>query len=635
MRLMKKTGCNFMSVGIFSWAVIEKEENSFDFSFLDRIMDTLHQNGIGAVLATPSAAMPNWLYKKYPEVLRTDEHYVRKTQAMRADNCKTSVIFREKVHKINEMLAKRYKNHPALKMWHVSNEYHDICYCEYCRKAFRDWLRKKYNNDLDLLNKKLWNNFWSASYSSWDEIEPPIEGGRHCGSGLYLEWRRWQTVQTIDFFRNEAEPLRRITPSVPITTNFHGDLSDVDYRLFKDEVDVISWDIYPQWHSGDDIYTSSEASFVYDLCRSIKDKPFLIMENTPSAMSIPSINKAKKPGMNILSSMHTIGHGADMIGFFQWRKGLGGYEKMHGAIVDHSGRDDTRIFKEVEKLGGLISQMGEICGSKTKSEAAIIYDWECRWTLDKVYAYNAADKKYKETCIKHYDYFCRHGISVDVIGQTQYFSQYKIIVAPMLYLCRSDTIKRLEEYVRNGGILVMTYISGICDEHDLCYYGGYPGGDLKKVFGIWAEETDVLLPEETNAVIYDGKTYTAKDYCEIIHADTAKPLAYFGSGWYKDMPAVTENNYGSGKAFYIGFRDSEDFIEDFYNKITADIKRLDPPEGVRMSERYSDDSQYLFIQNFNTTAAAVNIPKGFVTIDGKSVPETYELKGYETMVLKK
>lgn len=635
MRLMKKAGCNVMSIGIFSWSLIEKQENIYDFSFLDMIMDMLCRNGIGAILATPSAAMPNWLAKKYPEVLRTDENYVRDIALMRTRHCPTSKIYREKVHKINELLAERYKNHPALKMWHVSNEYFGSCYCEQCKEAFRQWLKKKYNGDLDLFNKKMWNSFWSSYCSDWDEIDPPVPSSRTYGSGLLLEWKRFSTEQTIDFFRNEAEPLKRITPDIPITTNFHGDLSDIDYRRFANEIDCVSWDIYPHWHEKNDAFVSSEASFVYDICRSMKHKPFLIMENTPGAISTPDVNKPKKPGMNILSAMHAVSHGADMIGYFQWRKGLGGYEKMHGAIVDHSGRDDTRIFKEISELGEMLSQLDDICASETKSEVALIYDWECRWTLDNVYAYNGKNKEYKETCIRHYDCLQRLGISVDIISQTQDFSQYKMIIAPMFYLAHNETLQKLEEYVKNGGTLVMTYLSGICDDYDLCYYGGFPAGVLKDVFGIWAEETDALTPDERNTVIAGDKTYMAKDLCELIHTTTADAIALFDSDYYKGMPAVTKNNYGCGTAYYIGFRDDSDYLRDFYSAVTGDIEKLILPEGVKAAKRYSENYEYLFIQNFNTNETTVEVDDGYSLSDGTTSEKTVKLKPYGTCTLKK
>lgn len=635
LELMKQANVNVATIGIFSWGLIEKEEGVYDFSFLDMIMDKLAQNNIGAILATPSAAMPNWLAKKYPDVLRTDENNIKKQQPMRSDYCPISPIYREKVRAVNTKLAERYANHPALTMWHISNEYYGGCHCARCADTFREYLKKRYDNNLELLNQKLWTAFWSNTYSSWDEIDPPAPSGRSYKSGLYLEWKRFVTDITIDFFNNEAEVLRRKTPNIPITTNFHGDLSDIDYWRFKDYVDVISWDIYPKWHSRDDSATSDEAAFIYDICRSMKKSPFLIMENTPGAISSPFINKAKAPGMNELSALHAVAHGANMIGFFQWRKSLGGFEKMHGAVIDHSGRADTRIYKEVQKLGHKLSELADICETNVSSDTAVIYDWECRWTLDNIYGYNGSDKKYKEVCLKHCSYFYKHGISVDVINQMCDFSKYKIVIAPMLYLCHGETIDRLKDFVSNGGILVSTYISGICDDYDLCYFGGFPGGDLKELFGIWAEETYVLNENETQTVKVNEKTYSAIDFYESIHTDTAHAIAEYDSGYLINTPAATENDYGKGKAFYIGFRDDGSFIGALYDKITQNISKYTLPNGIRISKRSNNKDTYIFIQNFNEHETTVSLPNNYAESDTSDSKQKISLSAYETTIIKK
>ncbi len=633
--LMKQAGCNVMTLGMFAWSVLEKTEGNYDFSFLDEAIERLYAGGISVILGTPSAAMPYWLAKKYPEAARVDENMMREACVPRAFFCPSSPVYRQKVRAINEQLAKRYGNHPAVILWHISNEYQGIgCYCENCQNKFREWLKKKYNNDLNLLNKTLWNDFWSGNFSSWDEIDIPKPKSRTYGTGLYLEWKRFTTELYVDFMCAEAEPIRRFSPNIPITTNFHGCFFDLDYHKFKDYVDIISWDIYPRWHSNNVIDEAVKAGFTYDMCRSFLHKPFYIMENTPNVANFETPNTTKRPNMNILSSVQAVGHGADMIGYFQWRQSRGGYEKTHGAIVDHSGRDDTRIFKEICNLGKLLAENKEICGTSQKADVAIIYDWETRWTLDNIVAFGGKNKKYLDTCLKHYAYFRRNNIDVDIIGQDSDISKYKIVIAPMLYLIKHSTIERFCEYTKNGGTLVATYITGIADENDMCYLGGFPADELKDVFGIWAEETDSLKSGITVKVRADEEEFEAVDYCEYIHSVTADIIATFESDYFKGMPAALRNSYGKGTAYYIGFRDNGKYLNHFYDKITHEFEHYSPADGVFASKRFSDDAEYLLLQNFNAENTTVKIPPDYCAPDGRPMPETFDIPGYGVKILK-
>jgi len=247
LRLMKLAKCNAMTTAIFAWSALEPEEGVFTFRWLDKVMDDLEKNGVKCVLATPSGARPAWMSEKYPEVLRVDQNGIRNLHGTRHNHCFTSPVYREKVTIINEHLASRYKGHPALILWHLSNEYSGECRCELCCEAFRAWVRRKYNDDLDALNKAWWTAFWSHTYSRWSQIEPPSHRGENLVHGHNLDWKRFVTDQTVDFIRTEIAPLRRHTPGVPVTTNLMGTFPGLDYWKIAEPLDVVSWDNYPLW----------------------------------------------------------------------------------------------------------------------------------------------------------------------------------------------------------------------------------------------------------------------------------------------------------------------------------------------------------------------------------------------------
>ena len=457
MRLIPLAHCNAMSINIFSWTTLEPEEGAYNFSWLDDIMNRLDQHGIKAVLATPSGARPAWMSQAHPEVLRVNADRTRNLHGMRHNHCYTSPYYRMKVQEMNRRLAERYGKHPALILWHISNEYGGECHCELCQEAFRNWLKEKYHNDLDALNSVYWTKFWSHTYTDWSQIESPSPLGETAVHGLTLDWKRFVTDQTISFIENEIAPLKETSPDIPVTTNLMGTYDGLNYFRVKNVIDIVSWDNYPDWHVGNDVALAKNIAFMHDLNRSLKDKPFLMMESTPSMVNWKEINKLKRPGMHMLSSMQAIAHGADSVQYFQWRKSRGSVEKLHGAVVDHCGHEHTRVFRDVAEVGKLLEKLDDIVGSRTPVETAVVFDWENRWAISDLQGMGRHTKKPEETCVAHYGTFWDKGINVDIIDSQCDFSKYRLVVAPMLYMLRPGVEKKIEAYVKNGGVIVCTY----------------------------------------------------------------------------------------------------------------------------------------------------------------------------------
>lgn len=618
----QEANMNSFSVGIFSWSVIEPEEGVYNFSHLDDVMDRAAEAGGKIVLATPSGARPHWLAQKYPEVLRVNERREKLLFGERHNHCFTSPVYREKVQNINRRLAERYKDHPALGIWHISNEYNGNCHCPLCQAAFREWLKKKYHNNLDELNRAWWSTFWSHTITDWEQIESPSSLGEYRVHGLNLDWMRFVSDQTIDFLKSELVPIREVTPDVPVTTNFTGFNHDINYWRAKEVLDVTSWDNYPSWHNDEEpaCYVAAKTAMVHDMYRCFKNKPFFMMESTPSCVNWKPVNKLMRPGMNTLQAFQAISHGADGVMYFQFRKSRGGMEKFHGAVIDHVGHQDTRVYREVQSLGARLKGLDELVGVGTKSEVALVFDWENIWLFDDIAGYHNNERKYIPTCEKHYYPFWKNGISVDVLDMDGDFAPYKLVVMPMAYMLRPGVEEKIEAYVRGGGTIVFTYISGIVDENDLCYLGGWPGGRLKEVFGIWAEETDTLYPSDRNHVEVDGKIYTAVDYCDLIHLRGAKALGAYQEDFYAGRPALTVNGYGAGRAYYIAFRDTGDFLVDFYEKLMTELALVrnlqgELPENVTAQRR----GDFIFLENFGENETVVPLHRTYKNYETNKV----------------
>jgi beta-galactosidase len=610
-RLMKLAKCNVMAVGIFGWSALEPEEGVFTFEWLDRVLNAFAENGIYAWLATPSGARPAWMAEKYPEVLRVGANRVRNLFGARHNHCYTSPVYRNKVAVMNQKLAERYSQHPAVVGWHISNEYSDDCHCDYCQDAFRGWLQSKYGT-LDALNMAWWTSFWSHTYTSWSQIESPAPHGEKLVHGMNLDWKRFVTDQTVDFCRHEIAPLKAINPELPVTANLMDAYEGLNYWKFTDVLDVISWDAYPTWHHAKD--QSSLAAWFslnHDMFRSLRGgQPFLLMESTPSLTNWQPVSKLKRPGMHLLSSLQAVAHGSDSIQYFQWRKSRGASEKLHGAVVDHVGHEHTRVFRDVAELGGHLEKLTEIVGTSVPAETAIIFDWENRWAVKDSQGPRNMGINYEQTVLSHYQAFWDQGVPVDVIDMTGDFSKYKLVVAPMLYMVRPGVGERIEQFVAGGGTFVATYWSGIVDENDLCFLGGFPG-PLRQMLGIWSEEIDGLYDHDENQIIYSegnslelAGSFKVHELCELIHLEGARALAVYGDDFYAGRPALTVNQFGQGKAYYIAARAEQSFQSSFYKQIIKEANiepalRTELPHEVTAQIRTDGVNEFIFLMNFS------------------------------------
>ena len=617
LRMMKLAGVNVVSLGIFAWANLEPREGEFSFDWMDQVIESLHGNGQQVILATPSGAKPNWLALKYPQVRRCDAQGRREPQQGRHNHCMSSPVYRNKVRIINTQLARRYGQHPGVVLWHLSNEYGGECHCDLCKQAFRRWLRDRYKT-VAAMNKAWWAHFWSHTFTSFDEVEaidPHL-------NAMALDWKRFTTYQTVDFMRAEIAALREFSPDVPVTTNMMGTYEGLDYWRLARDLDVISWDSYPLWHSDrPDYEIASDTAFKHDLNRCMKRRPWLLMESTPSNVNWASISRPKKPGVHRLACLQAVAHGADGVCYFQWRKGRGAAEKFHGAVVDHVGHENTRVFREVAAVGRELAGMTEILGSEVTAEAAVIFDWDNRWAINSSAGCRHTEKNYEATVQRHYHELFRRGVAADVVESTCDLAEYRLVIAPMLYMLKPGVAENLRRFVHSGGALIGTYMTGIANETDLVFTGGWPGDGLMELFGIWAEEQDLLWDHQSqsvmavpgNALDLTG-SYAARHYAEVIHARGSEALATFEHEFYAGSPAVAVNSFGQGKAYYVASRNDDRFYSDFIGGVLAAMKLHGPhgsaaplPTGISVQVRTKGTRRFIFVMNFSEHEQAVSV----------------------------
>jgi len=614
--LMDLAGWNTATIGVFSWVSLEPEEGRYTFEWLDEIFERLARHDRSVILATPSAAPPAWMSKAYPEILRTGADGVRWKHGNRVNYCLTSPIYREKIAGMAAKLAERYGKHPALALWHISNEYGGACHCSLCEEAFRSWLHRKFEGDLGRLNHAYWTAFWSHTYTDWDQIEiPGTPRGETAVHGLTLDWQRFVTDQTIDMYLTEASVLREATPDIPLTTNFMGFYGGLNYAKFAKHVDVTSWDSYPRF-TGPLTETSTwiSVAMTHDVTRSVGGgAPFLLMECTPSASNWYPVMELKTPGIHFMEGMQAIAHGSDSVQYFQWRQSRGSQEKFHGAVVQHDGTAAARVFREVAEVGEALAGLADVAGSRVQAEVAIIYDWENNWALDNSCGPRVGAKGCLSAVRDHYEVFWQSGVSIDILSEDDSLDGYKLVVAPMLYLLKPGLAERLEQFVAHGGTLVTTYLTGIVDENDLCFQGGFPG-PLRSLLGIWNEEIDALDPnvrvgvEVASGLGFSGG-YAAREFCDLIHAEEAEVLAHYTGGFYAGRPAMTVRRYGQGEAYYVASRNDQAFHRAFLGSLIESLGLLraidaELPEGVTAQRRVGEQD-FVFLLNCSSAPKEV------------------------------
>lgn len=636
--LMREARIDTVTLGTFSWALLEPEEGVYSFEWMDEVMERLERAGIRVILATPSGARPRWLAYKYPEVLRVGPDRRRRLFGERHNHCFTSPVFRQKVYELDRRLAERYGRRDHVILWHISNEFSGECHCDLCQEAFRRWLYDRYEGDLEALNRAWWTAFWSHRYTRWEEIASPSPLGEPNLHGLNLDWRRFVTHQTVEFMLVEVRALRDGGSSLPVTTNLMGFQRDLDYFRLASHLDVVSWDSYPLWHgrgtetprvaSGDldhnwdpagrDWVLASGVAWAHALHRSLGGgKPFLLMESTPSHTNWQPWSKPKRPGMHVLSSLHAVAHGADSVQYFQWRAGRGGSEKFHGAVMYHDRRTDSRVFQEVRELGGVLERLAEVKGSRVEAEVAVVFDWENRWAMEDAQGpRNDGRLDYVEECWRWFDAWHRRGVGCDVLHPEGDWSAYRVVIAPLWYMVKEEWAERVRGFVEGGGVFVTTVWSGVVEEHDLCHVGGFPG-PLRGLVGVRSREVDVLVEGEVRQVAGVWGVCEGRLLCDVLAVEDegVEVRAVYGNGFYAGSPAATRVRRGEGWAYYVGTLPAQQGIDCLVGELMEEAGVVPAlrvvPEGVDVSVRVGEDgTRYLWLLNFREHPVVVDLSEG-------------------------
>lgn len=605
-RLMREAGVTIVSLGIFAWSLLEPRDGAFDFSLLDDVMDLLHEHGVAVDLATATASPPAWLVTAHPDMRPVDAEGRVLGFGGRQSICPSSPVYRHHSLRLVRALAEHVRDHPALALWHVNNEFgcHNAhCYCDTSAAAFRAWLRARHGT-IAALNDAWATSFWSQRYGTWDEIVPPRLAPTFCNPGQQLDFFRFSSDAHVEQYLAEAAVLHEVTPDVPVTTNFMntGGTKWLDYLGWGAHVDVVSNDHYLQEPSP---HPEAELAFSADLTRGCaRGKPWMLMEQSTSAVNWGRINRAKDPGELWRNSLSQVGRGADAICYFQWRASAGGAEKFHSAMVPHAG-SDTRVFREVTEQGRRLAALAEVQGSVVANDVALLFDFEA-WWASELDSHPHNGFSYRREAERLYVPLWRRGVGVDVVHPDADLSGYRLVLVPALYLVADGLAPRLEAFAAAGGTVLVTFFSGIVDVTDRVRLGGYPGA-FRDLLGVRVEEFRPLRPG-CAATLSDGSR--ALDWSEDLSAPDAAARLTYADGVLAGRPAVTRRQAGAGSAWYVSCDLQPDAAASVLDAVLADAgvtALAEADDALELTRRvHADGRAYLFAINHSGADAALH-----------------------------
>lgn len=635
-KLMKETGVKVVRVGEFAWSRMEPAPGNYEFAWLDRALDLFHTYGIQIVIGTPTITPPRWLTTAYPDVLPVSGNGSVYHAGVRGHRCYNSASLREYSSRIVEALARRYSSHPAVTGWQTDNEFGMLdCHCDSCNLAFRSWVREKYGT-LESLNAEWGTVVWSGEYSSWEELGVPYGGSPFQNPSLLLDFQRFQWDSCISFQRSQVEILRRLCPQHFITHNFHSYPQRLDMHGLAEDLDVASFDYYPNPSPQKQATTPYSGALSLDLTRGIKRRNFWIMEQLsgPPGCWFP-MWRTPYPGFIRAYAWQAIARGADTVVHFRWRSATAGAEQFWHGLIDHSNVPGRR-FSEFAQLCGEVNALAPLLeGTEVHSQAAVLYSHEQMAALRIQPQADGLD--YYENIKQYHRALTKLGTSCDVIDWRQPLQGYKLVIAPSLYLHDEEAAQALESFAEGGGTVILTSRSGVKNMNNICVLQPLPGL-FSRAAGVTVTEYDPIGGEVHLLHDAEGQHFECTQWCDILHPESAEPIAWYGDDFFAGAPAVTVNRFGAGKVYYIGTHAGEDYWQKLLSGIAREAELAafpELPEGVQAFTRTGAGGELLFLLNLSRTARIVELNQLYRSaLTGTVMSGPVELAPYGVEILR-
>ncbi len=634
---MQETGVKVVRLAESAWSRLEPEEGRYEFGWLDEAIALLHQHGLQVILGTPTYAPPPWVVENYPDVLLVDQHLHPRYPGVRMHRCVNSPAMQKCAQAIVEQLARHYADHPAVIGWQIDNEFElTLCNCDHCNRQFREWVKSKYGS-LENVNREWGMVVWSGEYSSWNQIHSPLGGQRQLNPSYQLDYYRFQNESIAAFQQIQVDLLRQHCPNHFLTHNTWEAWLPLDYPKLFEPLDVAAADYYPSTHSEHSAAAPYKGALYLDQTRGIKRRNFWVLEQLtgqPHGCWGP-MERIAPPGAIRAFAWQSISRGADAVVFFRWRSATVGSEQLGAGLLDHSNIPGRR-FLEFGQFCAEVNRLAEqLDGATLPNETAILFSAEQQRAF-QIQPHIEGGLNYHENFGTYHRALVKLGVGVDVIPEMAELQGYKVVIAPYLFLLDEALAKKLADFAAGGGTLILTNRSGIKNRNNVCWMR-QPPGFLAECAGVIVEESDPISHDSQGVKTESGKYYACAQWCDILQPTTAKAIAWYVEDYYADKPAVTLNEFGQGKVYYVGTNFEDDFLVDLFSEIVAangifHIPNL--PEGVQVSIRRKAEAAYLFILNLSKESKAVALDRAYESVlHERSAEETLTLGPFEVEIL--
>ncbi|HIL69472.1 MAG TPA: beta-galactosidase [Verrucomicrobia bacterium] len=647
--LMVNAGVNVVRLGEYVWGLCEPEEGQFDFEWLRRVMDVMQKSGIKVVLATPTAAPPLWLTEKYPQLLPKNEQGLTLHDGTRHAACLNNDIFWDYCQRIVRAMAEALGNHPQLIAWQIDSgvggHTTEFSFNEESQKDWHAWLQAKYET-IDKLNDRMGTRFWAQTVTKWSQMPMPMDAPTVHNPALVLDWMRFSSDTIFSFINMQAQLLRELTPSIPITTILRALSRHYDHFDVAEALDFVALDSYATVKS-----QSAENAMEIDMMRSLKKtgvtlpgqegQGFWVMEQKAGHVNWQDVNSLVRPGVVRLFTYQLLSRGVDGILYFFWRQPRFGSEKFYGGVLPHNGKPDSRAYNEIRQIGEEVKLLAPLLkDSKVEAEVCILFSHENMWSQKQPMQPNRNFDQ-REHILLYYTALHSRNIPVDFARPGEDLSKYKVVIAPSLQLLAAGEADLLKLYVQNGGTLVATFNTALFDEFHIAPDDGCPH-NMTDLFGMEVVEFDPIPEDKGNHLIvkppfHSSHMNSARIWCDIIEPKECQVLATYSKDFYAGKPAMTMNEFGLGKAIYVGTMSHREFYFDLIEWLRQEnnlFPLMKVPNQVEVSMRKKDGVNIFFLLNHQDSHVRINFYKpmhDFLT--GNTFTGQYDLPPHGVLIL--
>lgn len=616
---MRQAGFNVARLGDLVWDLMEPEDGVFTLRWMTETVEILGHHGISSFIATPTAAIPRWMYRQHPDILQVTATGERKPFGKRRHACLNHPRFHDFSVRIATRLAEALRNSPRVIAVQIDNELmaeDPHCYCDHCQRAFAGWLESRYGT-VERLNEAwgLW--FWSQRLSAFSDITLPRKGDSPSAYAAYLEFA---SDTAIGYYRLQREAIKAVRPDWPVTTNIcsSGFLYHLDLYRLGQSCEVMAIDQYPYGWTLENEY-GNRGAFTFSphmtslalaqLRGAKRGTPFWVTE-AQIGRTCGNQRKLLEPGIIRLWSLQEVAQGATGICFFPWKPFAAGHEHVMGAVLD---ADDIprRRFHEARGVAEETAALRQLTGQTMPvARACVLRDYRCDWAFDD--GRICMDFRYLRNLHLWYRALRRAGVGTDVLHPQEDLAGYDLIIVPALVLVDEALCAALEAAAARGATIVLTAMTGL-HNHDGAAFGPYVHSRLTALAGLTVEEQLPLFAQEDTGLTWSGDD--SRDRCylwhDVVTTTTAETLAAYGERFFAGTPVVTRNRVGEGTVFYVGSVLDEAATARVITHAIANAGivpvAISDHDQVEVTEVAGPEGRFLYALNFSDQARPIRL----------------------------